>query len=581
MFYLESGSSDTEDADAMQNLLRQEDERGECGERTREKKLRHRMRRLTMSSRNVFSEKYATLLKRIEPKIPENATQSLSSIFGGGGIGAVGIGGSVKRYRKSRYSLNKRTQPLTIVRSVSNNEGAGPPMSQLALPRMPDYQENSHSAPDLEVNMRQEEVYHRKFEYSTDSTESMSLIEPYATGRQRRITASSDSDDYENESLQIEEETLQDNWIKPGETRSCENSQLDLTPKRSTLLEDLKSFSRRLGQLMHLTPKPRRPVSKRSLLFANATPEHKSYYCSQPELPTCQADDWISPNLHASTSMLQLNHLPSYESAPIRRSTSLSRFASLRCLKTELDIDAVATGLMAETPQPHLYPTPAPALCICPSTPTPTEHEHISQLSRAFVSYDPPRFELDLPVNISNSTNHCNNNISSLLAPCYSVSPSTIQNQQQQLRPSRSSSDLQQQQQQQPQQLQQQQPQQQQQSQSPAPQGVLIPTTIATLESNANSKRFASPIGIDGNRLKLTPSPSKSGISGGANADSASTSTTSTATTMVPAKEVGEICRRSSDSDLSVTPKGMLIRPVCIASDNNICIYKSKIYLLF
>lgn len=559
MFYLESGSSDTEDADAMHNLLRQEDERGECGERTREKKLRHRMRRLTLSSRNVFSEKYATLLKRIEPKIPENATQSLSNIFGGGGIGAVGIGGSVKRYRKSRYSLNKRTQP--IVRSVSNNEGAGPTMSQLAVPRMPDYQENSHSAPDLEVDLQHEEGFHRKFEYSTDSTESLALIGPLPTGRQRRITASSDSEDDEIESLQIEEETLQDNWIKPGETRSCENSQLDLTPKRSTLLEDLKCFSRRLGQLMHLTPKPRRLVSKRSLLFANATPEHKSYYCSQPELPTCQAEDWTSPNLHASTSMLQLNHLPSYEAAPIRRSTSLSRFASLRCLNTKLDIDSVTTGPIAEIPQPQLYPTPAPALCICPSTPTPTEHEHISQLSRAFVSYDPPRFELDLPVNISNSTNHCNNNISSLLAPCYSVSPSTIQNQQQQHRPSRSSSDLQQQQQ--PLQLQQQQQQQlqhqqqQQQSQSSAPQGVLIPTTVATLESNANYKRFAFPIGIDSNRLKLTPSPSKSGISGGANADSASTSTTSTATTMVPAKEVGEICRRSSDSDLSVTPKGM------------------------
>lgn len=544
MFYLESGSSDTEDADAMQNLLRQEDERGECGERTREKKLRHRMRRLTMSSRNVFSEKYATLLRRIEPKIPENATQSLSNILGGGGIGgAAGIGGS-KRYRKSRYSLNKRTFPLTIVRSVSNNESAVPVMSQLAVPRMPEHQENSHSAPDLDVELN-EEGFHRKCEYSTDSTESLSFMGTLATVRQRRSTASTDSEDDENESLHVKEDDLQDNWIKPGETRSCENSQLDLTPKRPTLLEDLKSFSRRLQQLMHLTPKPRRPVSKRSLLFANAAPEHKSYYCSQPELPTCQAEDWLTPSVHASASMLELNHLSNYE-APIRRSASLSHFTSLRCLNAGLDIDSVTTGPIDVTAQP--YPTLAPALCVCPSTPTPTDSEHISQLSRAFVSYDPPQFKLDLPVNISNSTNHGNNNKSSLLAPCYSVSPSTIQNQQQ-LRPSRSSSDLQQQQQQ---------PQQPHQSPSPAvPQGVLIPTTIATLESSGNSKKFASPIGIDSNRLKLTPSPSKSGISSGANADSASTSTTSTATTMVPAKEVGEICRRSSDSDLSVTPKGM------------------------
>lgn len=33
MFYLESGSSDTEDADVMQNLLKQEDERGEKHEK--------------------------------------------------------------------------------------------------------------------------------------------------------------------------------------------------------------------------------------------------------------------------------------------------------------------------------------------------------------------------------------------------------------------------------------------------------------------------------------------------------------------------------------------------------------------
>ncbi|KAH8414071.1 hypothetical protein KR222_004764 [Zaprionus bogoriensis] len=565
MFYLESGSSDTEDADVMQNLLRQEDERGEHGERTREKRLRHRMRRLTMSSRNVFSEKYATLLRRIEPKIPENATQSLSNIFGAGGSGGS------RRRRKSRYSLGKRASPLAIVRSVSNDAGAAPGMSQLAVPRMPEYQENSHSAPDLEVDLQEEEGFRRKCEYSTDSTESLSLIETRATGRRQRsaVMASSDSeDDKDAEQQVLLDDNLQDNWIKPGETRSCENSQVDLTPKRNTLLEDLKCFSRRLQQLMHLTPKPSRPMSKRSLLFAEAAPEHKAYYCSQPELSTCQADDWLSPTLHTSASMLQLNHLSNYET-PLCRSASLSHFPSARSLDAALDIAPVDTARPSETaPSCPATSIAAPALCICPSTPTPTESEQSSQLSRAFVSYDPPSFKLDHPVNISNSTNHGNNNNkTSLLAPCYSVSPSAIPNvqqqQQQPLRPSRSSTDLQQQQPQQQQQQQQPQ-QQQQQQQSPAAQGVLIPTTVATLESNANAKRFASPIAIAGNRLKLTPSPSKSGISGGANADSASTSTTSTATTMVPAKELGEICRRSSDSDLSVTPKG---NSICVASE--------------
>ncbi|XP_022211757.2 C2 domain-containing protein 5 isoform X2 [Drosophila obscura] len=73
--------------------------------------------------------------------------------------------------------------------------------------------------------------------------------------------------------------------------------------------------------------------------------------------------------------------------------------------------------------------------------------------------------------------------------------------------------------------------------------------------------RLPSP--VNSSRLKMTPSPSKSGISAATNADSASTSTASTATTMVPAT-VGEICRRSSDSDLSVTPKG---NSICVASE--------------
>lgn len=64
------------------------------------------------------------------------------------------------------------------------------------------------------------------------------------------------------------------------------------------------------------------------------------------------------------------------------------------------------------------------------------------------------------------------------------------------------------------------------------------------------------------NRNKLSPTPSRTGalatpISLQSQSDSLSSATTiSTATTIIP-KEVGEMARRSSDSDLSVTPKGM------------------------
>ncbi|XP_032312310.1 C2 domain-containing protein 5 isoform X3 [Drosophila ananassae] len=94
----------------------------------------------------------------------------------------------------------------------------------------------------------------------------------------------------------------------------------------------------------------------------------------------------------------------------------------------------------------------------------------------------------------------------------------------------------------------------------------VIPTTVESISPSL--KRFASP--VSSSRLKLTPSPSKSGISAATNADSASTSTASTATTMVPAT-VGEICRRSSDSDLSVTPKVFTFHrkrnSICVASE--------------
>lgn len=457
--------------------------------------------------------------------------------------------------------MGKRTPPA-IVRSISDDTGAGPTMCHLAVPQ---YEDNTRSAPDLDVD-----TFQRKSTYSTDSSESLSIIETIATdfdigATQGTLSSDSDEDLQQVEIYEDDDNNLQDNWIKPGETRSCENSQSELTPKRHTLFEDLKSFSRRLQKMMHLTPsQPIHPLPRRSLLYAAAalqpTMERKPYYCSHPELPTCNADDWQGVNLNASASMLQLNHLPSYESS-LRRSASLSYFASDSCL------DAAPLDLFTPTPIPSiplpqlqhqdqvpateqenaniLQPKTAPVLCIWPSTPTPTESDSSLQ-TRAFDFYDPPSFKLDHVVNISNSTNHRNNNNkSSLLAPCYSVSPFAIENQQPRSKCStRSSSDLQQQQQQ----------QQQPQQQSPA-QVVLIPTTIATIENNVNAKKFSSPVGS--NRLKLTPSPSKSGISGGANADSASTSTASTVTTMVPAKELGEICRRSSDSDLSVTPKGM------------------------
>ncbi|XP_034664373.1 C2 domain-containing protein 5 isoform X1 [Drosophila subobscura] len=519
LFYIESASSDTEDADLMQNLIRQEDERGE---RIREKKLRHRMRRLTLSSRNVFSEKYATLIRRIEPKIPENATQSLSSIFGGSG-GAVTAPSSFRqRRRRSRFPLNMKSSPPNIVRSISNDTGVRPShvtasQTFLTVPGLTEFQENTRSAPDLPVDEEFMQLKSgRSSTYSTDSEESLqiALLPPDSNGEES-----------------LEEENLQDNWIRPGETRSCENSQPDLGPKHHNLLEDLRCFSRRLQQLMHLKPKdmplelkPKHPSFMLSM-------EYKPYYSSHPELPTCCNDEgWLGTNnLNTSSSMLQLNHLPSYGKSNMQRSVSFNQLGTV--------------AAVAAAPPNTLLLNAPPELRVCPSTPTPQTPPTKSELLVPPSAFDFNPFvvltKLDHSVNISNSTNLSNNNNeSSLLAP-FAIQ----QQQQQQLRSSNETAVANAAQ------------------ATPPPASSGTGTGMGMGTGTGAGWRLPSP--VNSSRLKMTPSPSKSGISAATNADSASTSTASTATTMVPAT-VGEICRRSSDSDLSVTPKG---NSICVASE--------------
>ncbi|XP_022211751.2 C2 domain-containing protein 5 isoform X1 [Drosophila obscura] len=544
LFYLESGSSDTEDADLMQNLIKQEDERGE---RCREKKLTHRMRRLTLSSRNVFSEKYATLIRRIEPKIPENATQSLSSIFGGSGGAATAPSSFRQRRRRSRFPMNMKASPPNIVRSISNDTGVRPShvaasQSFLTVPGLTEFQENTRSAPDLPVDEFLQLKSGRSSTYSTDSEESLrlALLAPGSNGEES-----------------LDEENLQDNWIRPGETRSCENSQPDLGPKHHNLLEDLRGFSRRLQQLMHLKPKnsplelkPKHPSFMLSM-------ERKPYYSSHPELPTCCSDEaWLGSGLSTSSSMLQLNHLPSYEKI-MQRSVSFNHLgtgtATGSATATALPmLDEVAAPLPLPLPPvpPNTLLLNAPELRVCPSTPTPqtpTKSELLDSTYSSAFDFNPFVIvaKLDHSVNISNSTNLSNNNNEpSLLAPFAIQKQQQLRQQQQ----PRSSTDI----------------QQQTVAGGGAGAGAAAQATPPPPPATATGTsgwRLPSP--VNSSRLKMTPSPSKSGISAATNADSASTSTASTATTMVPAT-VGEICRRSSDSDLSVTPKG---NSICVASE--------------
>lgn len=89
------------------------------------------------------------------------------------------------------------------------------------------------------------------------------------------------------------------------------------------------------------------------------------------------------------------------------------------------------------------------------------------------------------------------------------------------------------------------------------PQQKGIKTSPAHVVIDPSSGNFANSMV---NYFNFLPSPSKYGTTTTTNIQTqmdslSSATTTSTATTVVP-KELGEMCRRSSDSDLSVTPKG-------------------------
>lgn len=98
---------------------------------------------------------------------------------------------------------------------------------------------------------------------------------------------------------------------------------------------------------------------------------------------------------------------------------------------------------------------------------------------------------------------------------------------------------------------------------SPYLRSSVSPNTSQMDETVTSGNVFAGGPQTVANRSKISPTPSRTcavatPISLQSQSDSLSSATTiSTATTIIP-KEVGEMARRSSDSDLSVTPKGML-----------------------
>lgn len=385
------------------------------------------------------------------------------------------------------------------------------------------------------------------------------------------------------------------------------------TPKKTCNTKPLATETGKIAETETQTETQQRKLPNILALPIETMGERQSYYSSQPEIVADSNTSMLAPlppiklqmsqsftNIRTAAALSPIKLLP----LAINRSyDDLSRITNIRTHAT--------------TASPKLYAQPPnfPILKICPSTPSPSESDSsqvspksASNLEKKYtslsntssvISLDSPRtsttltphksydsfskidvnmakvnscsrpsFSLTTSSDYSNTPNHHNLNKhktniskSSLLA---ASSPLFCNKHHRSLNELNAS------------------------AAAAAAAGNVIPPTCGTTDS-PSMKRFTSPASaaivaagssgnVMGSRTKLTPSPSKTGISSTTNAATTTTTTNtsstnssaaqsenspiSTATTVIP-KEVGEICRRSSDSDLSVTPKGKLNKSLC------------------
>ena len=164
-FQLRHCNSLDEDAEIMLDLIRQEDERGERPS----KKLKQHMMKLTSSSRNIFNDKYTSIMRRIGDSAEYKSNQSLSSLFSSSFIREEGSTSLLDISKRSKYKkglLQRQTQlkiPHAIVRSISDNSamkhGCSSPIMELkkssaiAIAMVSssenDYQNNTRSSPNI------------------------------------------------------------------------------------------------------------------------------------------------------------------------------------------------------------------------------------------------------------------------------------------------------------------------------------------------------------------------------------------------------------------------------------------------
>ncbi|XP_069964497.1 C2 domain-containing protein 5 isoform X3 [Bactrocera oleae] len=414
-------------------------------------------------------------------------------------------------------------------------------------------------------------------------------------------------------------------WIQPSDLEGFDDSLTDLTPRRS-LLRDLKTLSQHVQDFIHSKPKKveksptpspqqqRRAAApsqeKNTLLLQPPSEASKAYYSSQPEICLNWEGDMCAPppTTHISHSRSLINLRRSDANSPTTTYNNANA-PELDLTTTKDDMyatNAYGYGYVSDSDSSSAYlpvtvktfasNAKCPVFKICPSTPSPSETDlkipfieddastvvddsasesteiptpilGNSTLSIATVSAAAPLDVMDViansPVNSRKSLNEVNAAAvasSNAFVAAAAAASSGITDSPSLKRFA-----------------------------SPA-QAAIVAAAAAmpsanTIASAPSSASLVPGPSSNGGRAKLTASPSKLalnsvGATGASNTTTTAgtalnTSISSTASTTdggatnsipAPSKDTmpTEMCRRSSDSDLSITPKG---NSLCVASE--------------
>ncbi|TMW51981.1 hypothetical protein DOY81_002971 [Sarcophaga bullata] len=544
------GADSDPESQLMTDLIRQEEGRG--GRRI--KKFTHKMKHLTNSSRNIFNDKYALLMRKIDEhsRTSSSGSRSLSSVL---------------NFPNKNLNMRSESNSMLDVRKRKTVAHGEPLKNSKTLQRT--IHPIIRSVSDDSAMKQQSSVYNELIKQNSSK--------PQKIGSQTSLSTQSSPDVCSTEQCSF-------NFDNNINTCSCLEmysvvNNLDNT--KTCIVESLKEhFSNE--------PTKQKTAENNSDILGNSVQcniNNRSRFSSQPNLMNLNKANYATSSQMHSQSLTNINKVQP------------SAFTACKN-NMQYNLNArPASIVLASTEGKFKFPV----LKLCPSTPTPSESESFaSHLSPCCTKVS------DVPIKVQNSVFYFNNaeelkENMSLMPALNSSSSKHINSFVLSFPNSDSNLDF-----------------IEKNTNCNAKKSLLVPFTfnagdINTVAiphdhqnhcqhrslneisssggctSNNNSPNLRTSISPNtslmdetitsantcaavqslANRNKLSPTPSRTGalatpISLQSQSDSLSSATTiSTATTIIP-KEVGEMARRSSDSDLSVTPKG---NSFCVASD--------------